>query len=230
MNLKNKTALVTGGTDGLGLSVAKALAGEGVKVHVVSRNPDKHEEGMKELEKIEAEIHKGDVSKFERIDEVVKKIGNVDVLINNAGTFVEGSLDKNDPEKISTMIDTNIKGVVYTTKAVLPGMMKAGDGFIVNVSSTSGLKGREGQSVYAASKWAVTGFTESLKDDLKDTNIKVAGIYPGGMNTQIFAKAGLSFSTEEFMDTDKVAEVIIFMLTRDESMIIDHLVVNKRVN
>ena len=118
--------------------------------------------------------------------------------------------------------------MIYTTKAVLPEMLKQKDGYIINVSSTSGLKGRAGQSVYASSKYGVTGFTESLQEDLKSTNVKVAGFYPGGMNTKLFEKAGDLKDNEDWMDTGKVAEILIFMLERDDTMVMDHVVLNKR--
>ena len=229
MELKNKIVLVTGGTDGLGLSITKALLSEGAIVHTVSRDEKRQSEIIGELKNPNLFTHKADVSSFKEMDSVVAEIGNIDILINNAGVWLEGPLESNSPEEIARVIDINTKGVIYTTKAVLPQMQKVNDGFIINISSTSGLKGKENQSVYVASKYAVTGFTESLKEDLKNTNIKVAGFYPGGMSTHLFEKAGFPKKNDDWMGTDKVAQVIIFILKQDDTMILDHVVLNKRV-
>lgn len=90
------------------------------------------------------------------------------------------------------------------------------------------MKGRNNQAVYVASKYGVTGFTDSLKEDLADTNVKVSGFYPGGMNTSLFKKAGKPKDNSDWMDTNKVAEVIVFMIERDMTMVMDHVVLNKR--
>mgnify|MGYP002356220178 FL=1 len=107
-------------------------------------------------------------------------------------------------------------------------MQKKNEGYRLNVSSTSGIRAKEGQSVYVASKYAVTGFTESLQEDLKSTNIKVAGFYPGGMNTKLFEKAGFPRDNSDWMNTDKVADVVVMVLGLDDSMILDHVVLKKR--
>jgi len=228
MELKNKIAVVTGGSEGLGLSIVKKLLVEGCKVHIISRNATKQESVKKEIDNQDLLFHQADVSNYNEISKAISEIGQVDILINNAGIWLEGDLDSHDPETISTVIDVNTKGVIYTTKAVLPVMKKNDNGYILNVSSTSGLKGREGQSVYVASKYAVTGFTDSLKEDLKATNIKVAGFYPGKMNTKLFEKAGFPKNNQDWMETDKVADVVVTMLKLDDSMILDHVVLNKR--
>lgn len=228
MELKNKTAIVTGGSEGLGLSIIKNLLKEGCKVHMISRDVAKQKAVTKELNDSNLFSHEADVSDYAQVEKTMKEIGDADILINNAGIWLEGSLDDNSPEAISNVIDVNTKGVIYCTKAVLPRFKEKNDGFILNISSTSGLKGRSSQSVYVASKFAVTGFTDSLKEDLQSTNIKVAGFYPGGMNTKLFNKAGYPKNNSDWMDTDKVADIIIFILKLDDSMILDHVVLNKR--
>lgn len=228
MELKNKTILITGGSEGLGLSLARALVTNETTVHIIGRSEDKLSKAKEETSHENLVTHSVDVSDYKKLKEVIDAIGNIDVLINNAGVWIEGELTELDEEAISSAIDINTKGVIYTTKYVLPNMLKADDGFILNVSSTSGLKGRENQSVYVASKFAVQGFTESLKLELKKTNVKVVGFYPGGMNTKLFDKAGSPKQNDDWMDTDKVAKVIKFILELDDSMILDHVVLNKR--
>ncbi len=228
MNLENKKVLITGGADGLGYSITKKLLAKGAEVHIMTRNPEKHKSNLEAIEGEQISVYKCDISNYAKIKKIVDRIGPIDILINNAGVWLEGSLLDCTPEQISQAFDTNSKGVVFSTKAVLPDMIERNSGHIFNISSTSGLKGRSEESVYCASKWAVTGFTESLKAEFKGSGIKVSGFYPGGMNTSFFDKAGFPKDNEQWMDTDKVADVIIFMLKQDESMIMDHVVLNKR--
>lgn len=228
MELKNKTAIVTGGSEGLGLAIVKKLLKEKTKVHIISRDKAKQEKVLSLINDDNLSAHQADVTDYEQIQKVIEKIGDVDILINNAGIWLEGSVTNNTAQEISRVLDVNSKGVIYCTKAVLPIMQAKNDGYIINVSSTSGLRGRENQAVYVASKFAVTGFTESLKEDLKSTNIKVSGFYPGGMNTSIFKSAGYTKDNSDWMSTEKVADVIISILKLDDTMILDHIVLNKR--
>jgi len=227
MKLKNKTVVITGGSDGLGFSLAKQFIGKGSKVYILGRNKTKLDGAVKRLGK-NAQGFVADVSKLNEVQKVADEIGQTDILINNAGVWIEGTISQNSEKEISDSIDINLKGVIYTTKAFLPQLEKSPEAHVVNISSTSGLKGRDNQAVYVASKFGVTGFTESLKVDLANTNIKVSGFYPGGMSTGLFEKAGTPKENADWMDTDKVAEIIAFMIERDASMVMDHVVLNKR--
>jgi short-subunit dehydrogenase len=228
MNLEKKKVLITGGADGLGYSITKKLLDEGAVVHVLTRYPKKHKDNLEAIKDLSVSVYECDISNYSEVKEIVNKIDSVDILISNVGVWLEGHLVDCSPEQISKAFDTNSKGVVFTTKAVLPGMIERNSGHIFNISSTSGLKWRSEESVYCASKWAVTGFTESLRTEFKDSGIKVTGFYPGGMNTSFFKKAGFPKDNKQWMNTDKVADVIIFMLKQDETMIMDHVVLNKR--
>lgn len=227
MKIIAKTVVVTGGSDGLGFSLAKAFIDKGAKVVIIGRDQARLDQAVKLLGK-DSRGFVADVTKLSELDSVAKKVGGVDVLINNAGIWLEGSIKDNSEAEISQIIDINFKGVVLTTKAFLPNLLKSEEASIINISSTSGLRGRDNQAVYAATKFAVTGFTESLKVDLAETNIKVCGFYPGGMRTKLFEKAGKPKANQDWMDTDKVAEVIVFMVERDATMMLDQVVLNKR--
>lgn len=227
MNLVGKKIVITGGADGLGLALAKALCAKDAQVFVIARNQQKIDAAVAELGN-NAKGFVADVSHYEEIVQIAEQVGEIDVLINNAGVWIEGDLRDNTIDAIDQAIDSNLKGVIFATKAFLPSLTKATESHVINVSSTSGLRGRNGQTIYTATKFGVQGFTESLKLDLEKTNIKVTGFYPGGMSTQLFAKAGNSKDNQDWMNTDKVAEVLVFMLERDVTMIMDHVVVNKR--
>lgn len=228
MKLKGKRVLVTGASSGLGFSLAKVLVRKRCEVYGIGKTEKNLRAAEKKLKPSDFKAIRADVTDAKQITKVVRGIGSIDILINNAGVWLEGGLEENSVEKISETIDVNLKGVIYATRAVLPQMLRKNVGFIINISSTSGLRGRGNESVYVASKFGVTGFTKSLQEDLKKTNIKVAGFYPGGMNTKMFEKAGITKENRDWMDTDKVAEIVVFMLERDETMILDHVVLNKR--
>lgn len=228
MQLKNKSVVITGGSDGLGFSLAKAFLAKGALVNLIARDENKLDLAVKELGS-NAKGFVADVSNWQEIEQVAQKIESIDILINNAGVWIEGSLLDNEIAKIDQAIDINLKGVIYATKAFLPKLKKETEGHILNVVSTSGLKGRDGQSVYCASKFGVSGFTEALKVDLEKTNVKVTGFYPGGMRTHLFDKAGNPKANQDWMKTDKVAEIIAFMLEQDMNMVMDQVVLNKRM-
>jgi uncharacterized protein len=228
MNLSNKVALVTGGSQGLGFSVVKQLLSNDVTVHILSRNINNLNQAKGLVNSPKLYIHQGNSADYKVVDKIVKDIGKIDILINNAGLWIDGKLEDNDPEYIDEVIETNVKGVINPTKIVLPSMLENNEGFIINISSTSGLKARPKESIYAASKYAVRGFTDALKEDLKDTNVKLVGFYPGGMHTQFFSKAGSPKENKDWMDTEKVANIILTILKQDDTLYMDHVVVNKR--
>lgn len=227
MNLADKTIVITGGTDGLGLALAKALVAKQANVVIIGRVQAKVDQSVNELGDT-AVGYVADVRNFDELALISKKLDQVDVLVNNAGVWLEGLITDNSATDIANTVDTNLTGVIYATKAFLPKLTKGEETHIFNISSTSGLRGRENQAVYVASKYGVAGFTESLKSDLAKTNIKVTGFYPGGMNTNLFKKAGSAKMNSDWMDVHKVAKIIVFMLEQDASLILDHVVLNKR--
>ncbi|MBU1033886.1 SDR family oxidoreductase [Patescibacteria group bacterium] len=228
MQLKNKSIVITGGSDGLGFSLAKALVAKGALVNLIARNKDKLDLAIEQLG-LNAKGFVADVSNWQEIEKVSKEIGSVDVLINNAGVWIEGSLLNNEISEIDKTIDINLKGTIYATKAFLPKLQKETETHLFNVISTSGMNARDEQAVYCASKFGVSGFTEVLKIDLAKTNLKVTGFYPGGMNTKLFDKAGHPKDNQDWMNTNKVAEIVVFMLERDSSIAMNQVVLNKRM-
>lgn len=225
MNLTNKKIVVTGGSDGLGLAIVKALLAKKAEVHVLARDQVR----LQAVQQLGAIAHQVDVRSYPDLENLATEIGSIDVLINNAGVWIEGVVTSHEVAEIEQALDINLKGVIFTSKAFLPLLQKETESHLINVVSTSGLKGRNGQAVYCASKFGVTGFTESLKLDLEKSNVKVTGFYPGGMHTHLFDKAGSPKANQDWMDVNKVAEVLVFMLERDVSMVLDHVVLNKRM-
>lgn len=227
MDIRNKTVVITGGSDGLGFALAKRLLAKGATVHIIGRNEDHVHTAIKSLGE-NAVGHVVDVRDLNTLSTTAQSIGSVDALITCAAVWIEGMLLDVSEQDISTAVDINVKGVIYTTKAFLPKLLESKEAHIIHISSTTGLSGRKNQSIYAATKFAVTGFVESLKEDLAHTSVKVSGFYPGGMKTSFFDKAMNPKENTDWMSPDAIAEIIVFLLERDATMVIDRLVVNKR--
>lgn len=200
--MKDKVVLITGGSRGIGFATAKAFLEEGAKVAFFSKNPQNVEKAKNELSQLgEVLALRTDVRNFGEVktfvDKVIKKFGRIDVLDNNAGIAWSGDFANQEVEETDRAIDTNIKGVLYTTHAVLPQMIKQGSGTIINISSGAGLHGIQGLATYSASKFAVIGFTAALAKEVKDLGIKVFAVCPGRVATDMQvdisgAKIGMS--------------------------------------
>lgn len=225
--MQNKVIVITGGGDGLGLAIAKRLA-KSNKLIIVSRDEKKLKVVSSELG---CEFRVCDVSDYEAVESMSKSIfaeyGKVDVLVNNAGVWLEGKVEENDPEKISKVINTNVKGVIYMSRVVIPQMRACNAGIIMNVSSAYGLNVHPDASIYIASKFAVRGFTDALKEDLKGTKVRALGFFPGGMKTELFSKAGSQKDVSEWMNVEDVAEVVEFILDRPDTLMMDLVGVNR---
>jgi len=231
MNLKDKIAFITGGSEGLGKATAENLSREGAKVALVARNLENLRRVAKKIGRnaypLACDVTKpGEVKKV--VNQVIKKFGRIDIIINCAGAWhKKNSLEKISDDEIQTIIDVNLKGVINVTKYTLPILKENKESYIVNISSHSGVKAKLHQSVYCGAKFGVRGFTEALKLELKETNIKVVGFYPSGMNTQMFQKAGETFSSKDFMKTTDIAEIIKFVITRSGNIHLEELWVDK---
>ncbi len=186
MNLKDKIALVTGGSRGIGKAIALKLAtlGANVAINYTSRE----EEALNTKEEIEklgvkAFVIKCDVSNFDEsqtmVEEVIKEFGKIDILVNNAGITKDGLLMKMKEEDFDKVIAVNLKGVFNCTKAITKPMMKQRYGKIINMASVVGVMGNPGQANYCASKAGVIGFTKATAKELASRNININAIAPG---------------------------------------------------
>jgi len=182
-SLEGKTALVTGGSRGIGRAIAVELARGGAAVVVGYRS------GGDEAEAVAAEIGgravQADVSSPEDAARLVEEAGDVDILVNNAGLTRDGLLARMSDDDWRTVIDTNLSSVFYTCRAVTRPMMKKRAGSIVNVSSIVGVHGNWGQTNYAASKAGIIGFTKSLARELGSRNVRANVVAPGYIQTAL---------------------------------------------
>jgi len=229
MQLQNKTAFITGGSSGLGFEITKLLLQKGMHVWICGRNIEQLRKKQQTLKSMNLHTTQCDVTDYAQVEKAVLHAGQIDLLINCAGVWIEDPLESLDPSRISQAIDINLKGVIFATKAVIGQMKNNNRGVIVNVSSVLGIRTRENMNVYSATKYGVQGFTESLKCELTDTNVKVIGFYPGGMQTDLFKKAGSVKDTTGWIDPLDMAKVLVFALERPDSMVMDHIVIDRTV-
>lgn len=198
MNLKGKSAIITGGGRGLGKAVALILAQEGVHIGLTGRNEENLGETVAELQKlgvnayyavfdiaIEEDVQKG-------ITELAKKLNGIDILINNAGIGNFGSIQDMPTANWEQVIATNLFGVYYAAKALYPYFKEKGAGDIVNVASTAGLKGGPNMSAYAASKAAVVSLSQSMMAEWRKENIRVITLTPSTIASDMSIEGGLT--------------------------------------
>lgn len=207
-----KTIVITGGSDGLGKSIASRLTADH-KVIILSPSEEKLKAAAQE---VNCESIVCDVRDYSQVEKIVHKIGRIDCLINNAGLWIQGTLDENDPEHIQEVIAVNTLGVINMTKAVIPGMKQQKSGLVININSQGGFYAKAERSVYTATKWAITGFTKAMQPELAPHGIAVTGIYPGMMKTEMFSKMGIEKDMNKGLETDEVAKTIAFLLTFDK--------------
>lgn len=226
MNLKRKVAIVTGASDGLGKQIVLKLAKEGVSLALVARRKDVLDEVRRQVEKnggSKTVSYPCDIRDSLQIKETVAKIisdfRKVNILINCAGIWQKlNLLEDISEEEVESVIRADLTGHIHFTRLMIPHLRQAREAAIINVSSKSGVTAQPGQSVYSAAKWGMTGFTEALKVDLAGTIIRVAGLYQGGVDTGMFRKAGEHLNQDKFIKPEDLADVVVFMLSRPESI------------
>jgi len=178
---EGKVVLVTGASSGIGQACAELLSARGHTVYGTSRKPAAEPKGHRMLE---LDVTRDD-SVRSAVDSVLEREGRVDVVVNNAGFALAGAIEDTSLEEAQRQLDTNFFGVLRVCKAVLPGMRARGAGLIVNVSSLGGVVGLPFQGLYSASKFALEGLTESLRQEVAAFGIQVALVQPGDVRTAI---------------------------------------------
>ena len=215
--LKNKKAIITGGGRGLGKATAIAFAKEGIDIAITGRNEAVLKETVAELEAfgVKAIYSVFDVSDYEAVKNSIKNIinelGSIDILVNNAGIAAFGTLNEMKVEKWSQIIQTNVMGMYYVTKEVLPYLINQNEGEIINISSTAGLSGNASTSAYSASKFAVIGMSESLMKEVRKNNIRVCTLTPSTIVSDMSIGLGIADndSQESVLQPEDFAELVV---------------------
>jgi 3-oxoacyl-[acyl-carrier protein] reductase len=218
-SLQGKNALVTGAGKGLGKAIAIALAAEGVNVALVSRTEEDLISVAEELKayNVKTAIAIADVSDMDAVNLAVAKVkselGVIDILINNAGVGAFGKFMDLEPAKWKQIIEINLLGVYYVTRAVLPEMIERQIGDIINVSSTAGKNGAAVTSAYSASKFGLIGLSESLMQEVRKHNIRVSTMLPSTVATDMAINLNLTDGNpDKVMQPEDFAELLIAQL------------------
>jgi NAD(P)-dependent dehydrogenase (short-subunit alcohol dehydrogenase family) len=191
-DMKGRTAMITGGSKGLGLAMAAGLASAGCSTALVNRNLEEGITAAEELHKdfgVKAKAYSADVTNLKQVESVVKEIendfGKIDILINSAGINIRGAIDELSPEDFNQVMKVNVEGTWNTSRAVTPLMKKNKYGRIINMASTLGLVGLANRTPYATSKGAVVQMTRALGLELAPFSITVNAICPGPFLTEM---------------------------------------------
>lgn len=212
--LSGRVALVTGASGGIGAAVARSLAEQGVRLGLASRSGgDLGIDGS-----IAAPCDVRDpaaVGAF--VEQIISRFGGLDIVIANAGVGAYGPFLELDPGNLEEMLDTNVKGTIYTIRAALPHLLESDRADIVTVASEAGRRGLPFEAVYSASKFAQVGFTRALDHELRPQGVRCTNVCPGGVATEFAMGRGRTPDMPELagmMSADDVAEAVLFVLTR----------------
>ncbi|ETT88074.1 3-ketoacyl-ACP reductase [Viridibacillus sp. FSL R5-0477] len=218
-NINGKTALITGGGRGIGRSTAIAFAKEGINIGLIGRTLENLENVVAELKEygVKVAIATGDVSNIDEANATVEKIrgelGAIDILVNSAGISKFGNFLELDPEEWAKIIQVNVMGVYYITRAVLPEMIERQTGDIINISSTAGQKGAPVTSAYSASKAAVIALSESLMLEVRKHNIRVSTLTPSTVATDMAVELNLTDGNpDKVMQPEDIADFMVAQL------------------
>ncbi len=238
--MEKQVAIVTGASSGIGYSTSLALSKAGLKVAVGARRVDRLKELEGQIIKNNQEVfvqkldvtRKSDCDSF--ADAVVKKWGRVDILVNNAGLMPLSYFQNSKVKEWEQMIDVNIKGVLYCTSAVIPYMLKAKSGHIVNMSSVAGRIVFAGGTVYCATKHAITAFSEGLRKELSPKyNIRVTCIEPGAVSTELLetitdeSMSGFMQATKkmETLQSEDIANAVLYAIEAPNHVNVNEILV-----
>ncbi|MFA5999689.1 MAG: SDR family oxidoreductase [Candidatus Paceibacterota bacterium] len=210
MELKNKSVVITGGSKGFGKALAEAFLKEGARVMICSVEENTLEATAKE---IGASFFVADVTKEEDMNnllqETLKQFGSMDIWINNAGLWMaEANADSSYMDKVRKMFEVNVFGLMNGSRTALQYMEEKNAGTIINILSVAGVTIRPEITAYSASKWAGTGFTRAIREKVKEKNILILAVFPGGMKTTLFGDYKYA-NFENFMDPKNVAQKVI---------------------
>ncbi|MEA2569296.1 MAG: uncharacterized protein QOI24_1297 [Acidobacteriota bacterium] len=187
----SKTVVITGASSGIGRAAALEFARRGADVVIAARRADQLESVAAECRALGARcsIVVTDVTKREDCLRLIESAPQLDVLVNNAGFAVFDAIESAKPDELESMMQTNFFGTVWCSQAALPRMLARGSGTIVNVASIAGIMGYARMGGYCATKFAIIGFTEALRDEVIGRGVKVAMVCPGTTETEFFVKA-----------------------------------------
>jgi NADP-dependent 3-hydroxy acid dehydrogenase YdfG len=240
-SLEGKVALVTGASAGIGEATALALSAEGAAVGLGARRRDRIDALAERISggggralAIESDIT-DEAAANDLVKRTAEELGRLDILVNNAGVMLLGPVAGADTEEWRRMIEVNLLGLLYCTHAALPVMGEAGSGHIVNVSSVAGRTAVMGSAVYNMTKWGVVGFSEALRQEVLNANVRVTCIEPGYVETELQSHNRNPVVVEtlekmrerigDVLKAEDIADAILFAVTRPEHMSVNEVLV-----
>jgi NAD(P)-dependent dehydrogenase (short-subunit alcohol dehydrogenase family) len=231
--LAARAALVTGGSSGIGLAIARALGEDGYGITISARRPEKLEAAAEELRSagIDVEAVPANMVDEQAIVELVRRhrdrFGRLDVLVNNAGVGIGGPITDQDTKKLDMQIGVNLRAVVLTTRECLPLLKEAGaehrKALVVNTASIAGKSGQGWLSVYSATKFAVVGFTQALHREHSGDGIQATALCPGFVATAMTDWVAESVPKEQMIQPEDVAEAVRYLLRTSPACIVPEL-------
>jgi len=210
-----KTALVTGGTKGIGRAIAESLIKTGAHVAITARNADEIAQAVSELNALgpgTATGHVCDVRDYNQVKSVFASLDALDILVNNAGIGIFGTVESMKVEDFQAVLETNVFGVFYCCHEAIPLIKKRGGGYIINISSLAGANPHSEMAAYNASKFGLNGFSEALMQEVRHDNIKVSYIMPGSVNTEFGGDEPTDQKSWQLQPSD-IAQVVIDLLS-----------------
>ncbi|MED0666113.1 SDR family oxidoreductase [Bacillus badius] len=229
--LQGKTAIITGASSGIGLAIAKELAGEGVNVVLAARRAEKLEELASEINQMgtaKALAVQTDMTNKADVEQLVQKakaaFEHVDIFVNNAGQMLSATVRSGKVEEWEQMIDVNIKGVLYGIHAVLPSMLERSSGHIINIASVSGLEVTKMSTVYSATKYAVRAISAGLEKELARTGVRVTNISPGMVDTPLSSASGRSNDRKKLEAAD-IAKAVAYAAAQPDYVNVNEITV-----
>jgi 3-oxoacyl-[acyl-carrier protein] reductase len=216
--LDGKVALITGGSRGIGLAIARSLGQLGAKLSLCARHADKLETAAAELQSEGAKVlvTAADVTRASDIGKLLQKteqsFGAIDVLVNNAGIGYFGPFQGAAEADWDAVLDTNLKSVFLLSKAVAPGMIERRAGHIINIASLAGKNAFAGGGIYCASKWGLLGLTECMAEDLRQYGIRVSAICPGSVATDFSPHPGKD--VRKMLQPEDIAHAVEAIVTQ----------------
>jgi len=214
--LKDKVAVVTGGSRGIGYSVTRALLAEGAKVYICGHHPERLQAALESLRAPAAANVDGTVTDVRRAEDcrkliraAVERFGGLDILVNNAGVGIFKPVDQLSPDDWDITIQTNLSGAFYCCREAIPFMRKRGGGYIFNISSLAGINPMPTGAAYNASKFGLNGFSEALMQDVRYDGIRVSYLMPGSVDTDFAAAPGAKSREAWKLTADDIAKAVI---------------------
>lgn len=228
-------AIITGATKGIGKAIALKLASKGINIAVCARSEQDLSLLVKEMKDLYPDVkvitHPADVSKKYDIttffNYVKDEFDTIDILINNAGMFIPGSISEEEDGRLQKMIETNLYSAYHLTRMIIPGMKEAGHGHIFNMCSIASITAYDNGGSYSISKYALYGFNKNLREELKKDNIKVTAILPGA--TWSASWEGVDLPRTRLMEADDIAKLVWTSLEMSSSATIEDIVIRPQL-